>query len=226
MTALKAIAQTIRMHWIIFSLMSTGLIVAYYAVQIAVLYFRLGHFPNYVTIHDYLTNVTQIVRSTPAISDMIPIILDEWVLEIGYMDYNYGHGVAEWTMGILPAKLLIIAISSALISINILLWGKARLSCNHMERHTIAAAAGLGALLTSLVNISLSWVVCCGAPSWIVGLALLGLDVGLAFTIEPFGIWVTLVGLIILAVATLRLASRTPTSQPARLQDSFSLEVA
>jgi hypothetical protein len=49
MTGFKVTAQTIRTHWTIFVLISAGLIAAYYAAQIAVLYFRLGHLPNYVT---------------------------------------------------------------------------------------------------------------------------------------------------------------------------------
>lgn len=226
MTGFNVIAQTIRTRWTILAPISAGLIAAYYAAQIAVLYFRLGHLPNYITVYDYPANVAQIIRSTPAISDMIPIILDEWIIETGYMDYNYGHGIAEWTMGILPAKLLVVAIVSALISINILLWRRARLSCSRLERQSVVGVAGLGALMTGLVNISLSWVVCCGTPNWVVGLALLGLDVNLAFTLEPFGAWVALAGFIILAVSTLRLASRSPTVQPATLQAESLPEAA
>jgi hypothetical protein len=157
---------------------------------------------------------------------MIPIVLNEWIIEIGYMDYNYGHGIAEWTMGILPAKLFILAIVSALISINVLLWWKARLTCSHLERQIVVGAAGLGALMTGLVNISLSWVVCCGTPNWIVGLALLGLDVSLAFALEPFGFWVALAGFIVLAVSTLRLASHNPTIQSATRQAELLPEIA
>lgn len=226
MTGLKVIAQSFRTHWTVLALISAGLIIAYYAAQMAVLYFRLGHLPNYVTAYDYPANLAQIIRSTPAISDMIPIILNEWIIEIGYMDYNYGHGIAEWTIGILPAKLLIVAIVSMLISMNLLLSRQAYLSCFRLERQAATAAAGLGALMTGLVNISLSWVVCCGTPNWIVGLALLGLDVDLAFVVEPFGAWVALAGLVIIGVSTLRLATRVPAVQPATLQAELLPEAA
>lgn len=226
MTGFRVIAQTVRAHWSILTLTSAGLIVAYYVAQIAVLYFRLGHLPNYVTAYDYPANVAQIIRSTPAMSDIIPIILNEWILEIGYMDYNYGHGIAQWTMGILPSKLLMIAIVSALISLNALLWRTTRHSCSHLERRSLVGAAGLGAVMAGLVNISLSWVVCCGTPAWIVGLALLGLDIGLAFTLEPFGVWIASVGFAFLAMSTLRLASHNLTVQSTARRTGLLPEIA
>lgn len=226
MTGFRLIVRTVRAHWSVLTLASAGLVAAYYAAQIAVLYIRLGHLPNYVTVYDYPANVARIIRSTPAMSDMIPIILNEWIFEIGYMDYDYGHGIAQWTMGILPSKLLLIAIVSALVTVNALLWRTIRHSCSHLERRVLVGTTGLGAVMAGLVNISLSWVVCCGTPAWIVGLALLGLDVGLAFTLEPFGIWIASVGFIILAMSTLRLASHNLTVQPAARRTGLLPETA
>ncbi|WP_148203765.1 hypothetical protein [Nitrobacter winogradskyi] len=220
------IAQTVRAHWSLLVLTSAGLVVVYYGAQIAVLYFRLGHLPNYITAYDYPANVARIIRSTPAVSDMIPIILNEWIFEIGYMDYDYGHGIAEWTMGIPPSKLLMIAIASVLISVNALLWRTARHSCFHLERRSLVGMTGLGAVTVGLVSISLSWVVCCGTPTWIVGLALLGLDVGLAFALEPFGVWIVSVGFIILAMSTLRFASHNLTVQSAVRRTGLLPEIA
>src|SRR5690606_27858724 len=152
MTGFKVIAQTVRAHWSLLVLTSAGLVVVYYGAQIAVLYFRLGHLPNYITAYDYPANVARIIRSTPAVSDMIPIILNEWIFEIGYMDYDYGHGIAEWTMGIPPSKLLMIAIASVLISVNALLWRTARHSCFHLERRSLVGMTGLGAVTVGLVS--------------------------------------------------------------------------
>lgn len=215
MTAFRVITRTVSAHWAIWILMTAGFILAYYAAQVAILYLRLGHLPNYVTFYDYPADVAQIIRSTPAVSDMIPIILNEWLIEIAYMNYDYGHGIAEWTMAILPAKLVIIAAASALVSINVLLWRPARASCSLLEKQAVTGAAGLGALMLGLANVSLSWVVCCAAPNWVVGLTLLGLDSGLSFALEPFGLWAALAGIILLAASTLWFAGRRPGAQPA-----------
>ena len=41
-------------------------------VQLALLIVRFGKFPNYLTVHDWPANVWRIIRSNPAIADMIP----------------------------------------------------------------------------------------------------------------------------------------------------------
>jgi hypothetical protein len=206
--------------------MSSGFIVAYYGLQLAILYWRLGHLPNYVTVYDYPANVAQIVRSTPALSDMVPIILNEWLVEIAYIDRDYGHGIAEWTMAVLPAKLAVIAITSALISTSILLWRQTRASCSVLERQVTAGSTGLGALMLGLANISLSWVVCCGTPNWVVGLALLGMDSSLSFALEPFGGWIAGAGIILLATSTLWSANRELADQPAIPRPELLPEIA
>ena len=33
---------------------------------------------------------------------MLPIISDEWLVETGAMNYHYGHGIAEWSLAIIP----------------------------------------------------------------------------------------------------------------------------
>ena len=42
------------------------------------------------------------------VADMILIILDEWFIEIGSMNYSFGHGIAEWSFVLLPSKLVIV----------------------------------------------------------------------------------------------------------------------
>ena len=52
-----------------------------------------------------------------------------------------------------------------------------------------AAAASIAA---ALGNVTLSWVVCCSAPSWVVGLAMLGMSSSLALALEPLGYMINL----------------------------------
>ena len=52
---------------------------------------------------------------------MVPIILDEWLIEIGFINYDYGHGVAEWSLSIIPHKFAILALAGALIGLNVAL---------------------------------------------------------------------------------------------------------
>ena len=80
-----------------------------------------GHLPNYITRYDWVANVLRIIHGTRSITDMVPIILNEWLLEIGYMNYDYGHGVAEWSLSIIPHKLAIMSLAGALIGLNITL---------------------------------------------------------------------------------------------------------
>ena len=44
--------------------------------------------------------------------------MDEWLLEIGYMNYAYGRGVSEWSLLIIPHKVAIVMAIGALIGVN------------------------------------------------------------------------------------------------------------
>ena len=83
-----------------------GFVLAYHALLAAILVVRFGHLPNYATLYDWPANIARILRSTPSVRDALPIALDEWLLELGYMDPAYGHGIAVWSLAVLPAKLL------------------------------------------------------------------------------------------------------------------------
>src|SRR5262249_61172458 len=82
--------------------------VAFHALQLAPLMLRFEAWPNYVTVHDWPANVARIVRSTPAISDMIPIILDEWLVEIGSMNYSFGRGISESSFVLIPGNAAVV----------------------------------------------------------------------------------------------------------------------
>src|SRR5262249_10328263 len=52
----------------------------FHLLQLSVLMLRFETFPNYVTIHDWPGSVVRIIRSTPSVIDMFPIIFDEWLV--------------------------------------------------------------------------------------------------------------------------------------------------
>ena len=41
---------------------------------------------------------------------MVSDQLDEWLLEIGFMNYAYGRGVSEWSLLIIPHKVAIVMV--------------------------------------------------------------------------------------------------------------------
>jgi hypothetical protein len=205
---LAVIGRTVRQAWRSWTIATVGFVLAYYVLQLLVLYARFGHWPNYFTVYDYPTNVARIVRATPAIADMVPIILDEWLLEIGYMNYDFGHGIAEWSLAILPAKLLCVGLLGAVVSTDILLLRGADIACSAGTRRIATGATGLGAFLFGLANVSLTWIVCCATPSWVVSLTLLGFGTATSLSLAPYGAWLALVGAAILGASTILLASR------------------
>lgn len=195
-------------NWRRWLIITVGFILTYYAAQVLVLELRFGHWPNYITLYDYPANVARIVRHTPSPIDMIPIIADEWLLEVGYMNYDFGHGIAEWSLAILPTKLLAVTLLGAVIGFDFLLWRRARRVCPAEQRPVVLGAAGIGAVLFGLTNVSLTWVVCCATPSWVVSLTLLGFDSAVSLSLQPYGVWLALAGALLLAGATLWLGWR------------------
>jgi hypothetical protein len=47
----------------------------------------------------------------------------------------------------------------------------------------------------------MSWVVCCATPTWVVGLAIMGLGVSTSLSIEPVGFWLNALGFILMIIA-------------------------
>ncbi len=80
--------------------------------------------------------------------------------------------------------------------------------------------AGGGAALVGFSSASLSWVVCCAAPTWVVSLAMLGMSVSLAFWLEPFGHVITGSGFGLLLVSVVVLARRQPVSSGHRVEET------
>ena len=210
MLALSVIRQAIVTRKWLWLLVTFGFVIIYYASLVLSLVLRFGNLPNYARLYDYARNVLVIVRSTPSIPDMVPIILNEWLLEIGYMNREYGHGIAEWSIEIIPPKLFIVLAVGALVATNVVLLRRFPPSCAVATRCSGAAATGLGAALVAFTSITAMWVVCCAAPTWVVGLALLGVGVSTAFALQPFGTGIALAGFLVLLVATYVLARENP----------------
>jgi len=183
-----------------------GFPVAYYLTMLGALVLKFGNLPNYVVVYNWPANVAGIVRATPAFSDMLPIIADEWLLEVGYMNYDFGNGISEWSLSLIPAKMLVILFLAALIATNVVLLLASARRCARRELGSPGVATGLGAAMVSLASITMSWVVCCAAPSWIVGLAMLGVGLSTAAWLEGAGPWLNGFGFLLLLAATLRLA--------------------
>ena len=64
--------------------------------------------------------------------------------------------------------------------------------------HSAGGAAGIGSALVALSNLTMSWVVCCSTPSWVVGLAMMGLGVSTSLALEPYGFWLNAGGFLLL----------------------------
>lgn len=215
MSALASVRDAVGARKRIWLLTTLGFVVAYYGGLLLSLVVRFGHLPNYAVLHDYGRNVALIVRSTPSVGDMIPIILDEWLFEVGYMNYGYGRGISEWSLEVIPPKLLIVLAVGALVATNLVLLRRLPRACARTTRYSGVAATGLGAALVGFTSITMMWVVCCASPTWTVGLALLGVGISTAFAVQPFGTAISSAGFLALAGATYLLARRdTPKPMP------------
>ncbi len=187
-----------------------GFPLAFYLLLLAAVMIQYGHLPNYLTPYNWISNVLRIIAGTRSVADMVPIILDEWLIETGYMDYDYGHGIADWSLSIIPHKLAILSLAGALIGLNVgLLLGRRRVGS--WRRQGIQAVGfgfltGAGVVCASVTNATVFSVVHCATPSWVGSLAVLGFDSYDLFAIEPYGSIICLLGLAALAASALLIA--------------------
>ncbi len=208
-TMLSTIGSAIARRWVLWIVIAVGFVISYNLMLLAALILRFGQVPNYMTVYDYPHNVIHIFQNTPALTDAIQIVADEWLLEIGHMNYDYGHGVSEWSLTVLPFKAALLLAGGALLATVIVLMqpGKSA-ACTVATKGGALGAAGGGAALLGFANATLSWVVCCAAPNWVASLAMLGMSASWAFWLEPFGHIITASGFGLLVVAIVVLASR------------------
>jgi len=195
-TILNAIVDHLR-GWLIITAAFTAL---YYFSLLGAMIYRFGNWPNYVTPYNWFGNVAEIIRATPSYQDMLPISRDEWLREVGYMNMSYGQGNSEWSLNLIPVKMVLIIRLGAMIATVWALSSQQRRVCDNPALSAGVAASGAGAGLVALTGATMSWVVCCATPSWIVGLAMLGMSVSMANWLEPAGTWVGAAGFALLAV--------------------------
>jgi hypothetical protein len=206
--ALRVIRETIAANLRAWLAMTLAFTLLYYASLLVSVIISIGHFPNYITFYDWPENVLVIIRSTPSIRDMLPIIGNEWLVETGYMNYSYGHGIAEWSLEIIPHKLLMVVVLGALVATCALLLRRSRRVCSLPAQGTAAAGTGLGALCVGAANVTMTWVSCCASPSWVVGLSLIGVSTSTAYALLPYGNLLLGVGFAVLLTTTYLLARR------------------
>jgi hypothetical protein len=117
-----------------------------------------------VAPYDWFGNLWRIIASTGSISDILKISMDEWLLEIGYMNYAYGRGVSEWSLLIIPHKVVLVMTIGALIGFNFALIADQAPAATFLRQQIRSIRCGLmtsiGALGASLTCITLYWVIC------------------------------------------------------------------
>ena len=212
MAVLSTLWADIRGSWKQMALFGLIFALLFQVLMMIALIVRFQALPNYVTFYDWVGNAVHIIRSTPSWNDVWPIIWEEWLIEIGFMNYDYGMGISEWSLNVVPSRLLVLFVLGAAISLCLTLLK--RDSCSAASSTTLRASTGLGALLVAMTNATMSWVVCCATPSWVVGLAMLGLGVSTSLALETMGPVLTWGGFGLLALTILVLAwqkSRAPS---------------
>src|SRR5579863_2881545 len=146
MSAWTILRETVARSRRLWLTMTLGFTVLYHFALLASASLSTGHLPNYIRFYDWPANVSRIIRSTPALADMPAIINDEWLIETGALNYNYGHGIAEWSLAVIPSHVLVALLLSALVATSILLLRRSRNICPLAERGAGVTATGVGAL--------------------------------------------------------------------------------
>ena len=208
MTRFRFIQQCLGQNLFLWLGLSLAFALCYYLILIAALMIRFDNFPNYLNAFDWRFNMERIWRSTPSLLDSLSIMRDEWLFEVGFMNYDFGRGISEWSLFIAPMKVLGVILLGAGVSANFLFLRATNRVCSLRAARSSGVAAGLGTTFVSLASITMSWVVCCSTPTWVVGLAMMGLGVSTSLWLEPVGIWVNMFGYLFLLVAMYIAASR------------------
>jgi hypothetical protein len=208
MSAGAALRREIRASPWLWLALTFGLFASLPLGQLGLLVLRFQAFPNYLVVHDWLGGVAGIVRRTPSASDALSIIFEEWWIEIGSMSYVYGRGIAAWSFVLIPARAAVMLVIALLVAtIGVLLLALRR-TCPLSTRLAASAGAIGGTVMAAMASMTITWVVCCAAPTWIVGLAVLGVSVTTAFALQPLGGWLTSFGLGILCTIILVLLNQ------------------
>ncbi len=190
----RILINEIRQHWIMFLGISIGFVVMYYGSLLLLTMLRFGEIPNYVEFYDIFKIYAGIFEGTPSLSDALMILKDEAWIETGYKNPDY-YGVATWSYMLIPPKMLLVLLLGMLLGVFSILVTSKRKACARGVDKKMVAAAGVGSSLVCLTSATLTWVVCCATPSWVVALAMLGMNASLALFLEPLGQVMMLLGL-------------------------------
>ncbi|MEM5475732.1 hypothetical protein [Pacificibacter sp. AS14] len=202
--ALNILWDTTKNHWRRLVIWGLAFAVLTQVFMLIALIVRFQDLPNYTQFYDWGSNVAWIIQSTPSWSDIPPIIAEEWLIEIGFMNYDYGHGISEWSLNVIPSRMLVLFALGALVGLCLTL-SQSR-NCSLVEKRGLTAATGAGTILVAMTNATMSWVVCCAAPSWVVGLTMLGLGVSTSLAIQNFGTLISVSGFAVLGSLAFYLA--------------------
>lgn len=201
---LQVASQAMARYWGRLLGVTIGFTVVYYTLLLLFTMVRFGEIPNYVEFYDIFHIYAQIWAGTPSIVDMLPIVVAEPWFETGYKNPLY-YGVATWSYMLIPPKMLLVLLFGLLLGLFTVLLAYARsLGCAPRDTRKLVAGAGFGSTMIALTSATLTWVVCCATPSWVVALSMLGMSASLALFIEPLGQVMTLAGLGIMAVIILK----------------------
>jgi uncharacterized membrane protein len=188
--------------------LTVGFVALYYIGLLLVTIIRFHEVPNYVEVYNIVQVYQQIFEGTPSLKDALRILIDEAWIETGYKNPEY-YGIATWSYMLIPPKILIVVFMAALLATFIVLsiYSRKR-ACPIRNRRKLYAVAGVGSGLVGISSATLTWVVCCATPSWVVGLAMLGMSSSLALWLEPFGKIINALGLVLVsAIIFLQLKS-------------------
>ena len=212
MATLTTLWSDLRSNWKMMVLYGVLFALVFQVFMMVALMVRFQAFPNYVTFYDWVGNVSWIIQSTPSWSDWLPIIWEEWLIEIGYMNYDYGMGLSEWSLNVVPSRLIVMFVLGAMVALCLAL--VRRDTCQAGTSTTLRATTGIGAILVAMTNATMSWVVCCATPTWVVGLAMLGLGVSTSLALETMGPILSGAGFGLLVALILFLAWRKSRPDP------------
>ena len=215
-----ALFNAIRAHPVLWMAFALGFVTAYHALLLAAMVVRFGHAPNFVKVYNIVESYRLVFAGTPSWRDAFGVAINEPWLDVGYMSPQWN--MAEWSLMILPPQFVLISVTGCLLATYGVLHAARSARCiRRSAGSTLTAAIGAG--LAGVANATLFWVVCCATPTWIVGLAMLGVSVSVAFMLQPIGPLLTAGGVALLVWAIIvQLRSIAPLPAAPR---SFTLPV-
>ena len=203
----KVVKQALYREWRVLSLVAVSFVALYYLFILIATMLRFGEIPNYLTVHDVLHNYYLILTGTPSLVDAIPILFDEPWLETGYKNPLY-YGVATWSYMLIPLKMIPIIVIGLLLGVFAALSSYSKSLYCQLPAKRSFTLAGIGTGMVGLTSVTLTWVVCCATPSWVVALSMLGMSASLALWIEPAGKLLTFSGMLVMLWVVLQQARR------------------